>query len=149
MKSPVFFFLGVAESTDITDISLLKSQLETALASDIGQVKLDIQEQLLIVRQSQPHFSFYISFATNDPKTLAEWKELAKNFELPWDIKPVNRERLANIFGRLETNGWSKYSPFQKFGYMILEEMEKFQHVKVFTIPSMGKPSLWNRILGR
>jgi len=149
MKSPAFFFLGVAESTTTTDISLLKSQLETALASDIGQVKLDIQEQLLIVRQSQPHFSFYISFATNDPKTLAEWKELAKNFELPWDIKPVNRERLANIFGRLETNGWSKYSPFQKFGYMILEEMEKFQHVKVFTIPSMGKPSLWNRILGR
>jgi hypothetical protein len=149
MKSPVFFFLGVAESTIITDISLLKSQLETALASYNGQVKFDIQEQLLIVRQSQPHFSFYISFVNNDPKTLAEWKELAKNFELPWDIKPVNRERLANIFGRLETNGWLKYSPFQKFGYIILEEMEKFQQVKIFTIPSMGKPSLWNRILGR
>jgi hypothetical protein len=50
---------------------------------------------------------------------------------------------------RLETNGWSKYSPFQKFGYVILEEMEKFEQLKIFTIPSMGKPSLWNRILGR
>jgi len=109
----------------------LKSQLETALASYIGQVKLDIKEQLLIVRQSQPHFSFYTSFATNDHKTLAEWKEL------------------ANILARLDTNGWSKYSPFQIYGYIILEEMEKFQRVKIFTIPSMRKPSLWNRMLGR
>jgi len=46
MKRPVFVFLGVAESTTITDISLLKSQLETALASYIGQVKFYIQEQL-------------------------------------------------------------------------------------------------------
>jgi hypothetical protein len=149
MKSPVFVFLGVAESTMVTDIILLKSQLETALASYNGQVNFDLQEQLLIVRQSKPLFSFCISFVNNDHKTLTEWKELAKNFELPWDIKPVNRERLANIFARLETNGWLKYSPFQKFGYIILEEMEKFQHVKVFAIPSMGKPSLWNRILGR
>jgi len=97
MKSPVFVFLGVAESRTITDISLLKSQLETTLASYSGQVKFDIQEQLLIVRLSQPHFSFCISFVDNDHKTLAEWKELAINFELPWDIRPVNRERLQGI----------------------------------------------------
>ena len=149
MKSPVFVFLGVAENTANADISLLKSQLEKALASYIGQLKFDIKEELLIVTQHQPRFIFYISFVKNDHKTVTDWKELAKNFELPWDIKPVNRGRLANIFARLETYGWSKYSPFQKFGYIILDEMEKFQQVKIFTIPSMGKPSIWNRILGR
>jgi hypothetical protein len=87
MKSPVFVFLGVAESTAITDISLLKSQLEIALGSYIGQLTFEIKEQLLIVRQLNPHFSYYISFANNDHQTLAEWKELAKNFGLPWDIR--------------------------------------------------------------
>lgn len=135
MKSPVFVFLGVSEDATSTDMSFLKSRLETALASHMGQLQFDIKGELLTVTQSQPHFCFYISFVNNDHKTLAEWKELAKNFELPWDIKPVNKERLANIYARLETNGWSKYSPFQKFGYVILEEMEKFDQVKIFTIP--------------
>ena len=149
MKSPVFVFLGVAENTANADISSLKSQLEKALASRSGQLKFDIKEELLIVTQHQPRFCFYISFVKNDYKTVSDWKELAKNFELPWDIKPVDRGRLVNIFARLETYGWSKYSPFQEFGYIILDEMEKLQQVKIFTIPSMGKPSIWNRILGR
>ena len=149
MKSPIFVFLGVLAEGANSDISFLKSNLEVALAPHMGQLKFDIKGDLLIVTQSQPRFCFYISFVNNDHKTVHDWKELAKDFELPWDIKPVNKERLATIYAQLETNGWSKYSPFQESGYIILEEMEKINQVKVFTIPSMGKPSIWNRILGR
>jgi len=146
MKSPVFVFLGVSEGAANADISFLKSQLEIALAPHFERLKYDIKGELLIVTQSQPRFCFYISFVNNDHKTVNDWKELAKNFELPWDIKPVNRERLASIYTLLEANGWSQYSPFQKFGFTILEEMEKIDRVKIFTIPSMGKPSIWSRI---
>jgi|HubBroStandDraft_1064217.scaffolds.fasta_scaffold339261_2 hypothetical protein len=95
---------------------------------------------------TDPDLRFYISFATNDSQTLNEWKEFAKIFQLPWDIKPVDRVRLANIYACLEEKGWFEYGPFQKIGFAILEELEKFEKVKVFTIPSMGKTSLWGRI---
>jgi hypothetical protein len=41
----------------------------------------------------------------------------------------------------LEETGWSEFVRFQKIGFAILEEFEKFDKVKVFTIPSMEKPA--------
>ena len=146
MKSPVFVFLGVTEGSTDSHIGILKNRLEAAFESNKGQVKFDIKEELLIITLSEPHFCYYISFVKNDYETVADWKEFAKNFELPWDIKPVDRPRLINIFANLEAAGWSRYGVFQSVGFTILAEMETFSGVKIFTIPSMPRSTIWNRL---
>jgi len=145
MKSPVFVFLGVTGGSTDSYIGILKNRLEVAFESNKGQVKFDIKEDLLIITLSDPHFCYYISFVKNDYKTVVDWKELAKNFELRWDIKPVDRPRLINIFADLEAAGWSRYGAFQSFGFTILAEMEAFSGVKIFTIPSMPWSTIWTR----
>jgi hypothetical protein len=145
MKRFVFFFLGVIETGSDADVSILKTHLENALTTHSPLIRYELKEELLTLTLSKPDFRFYISFVKNDRSTLADWRELAKNFQLPWDIKPVNKLRLENIFSRLEAKGQSEYKPFHKLSYIILEEMEKFPRVKVFTIPSMGKLTFWSR----
>jgi hypothetical protein len=146
MKTPLFTFLGVVENGTDADISTLKSRLEYAFSNIAQEVKFEIKEELLILTVKPPRFCFYISFVNNDNKTVSEWKEMARNFELPWDIKPVDKTRLIGIFAYLESKGWAEYRPVLDLGFTILEEIEKFSSVKVFTIPSVAKPTIWDKI---
>ena len=71
---------------------------------------------------------------------------MARNFELPWDTKPVNRERLSDVIAYLEANGWAEYRSVLALGYTILAEIEGYSRCKVFVIPSVRKPTIWNKI---
>lgn len=146
MRSSIFVFLGVTEKGTDANINIFQERLEGTLPDLSHQMRFEPKGDLVILTMSDPEFRFYISFANSDPQTLNEWKELAKNFELPWDIKPVDKLRLTSIYECLEEKGWSEYGRFQKLGFTILEELVKFDKVKVFTIPSMGKPTKWDRI---
>ena len=142
MKTPLFVFLGVVENGTDANIVTLKVRLKNLLLNIGAELKFEIKDELLTVTIKASRFCFYISFINNDHKTLSEWEELAKDFELPWDIKPVDKFRLADTCVYLESNGWAEYRDALKFGYTILSEMERFSHVKVFTIPSVGKPTI-------
>jgi hypothetical protein len=145
MKSFIFVFLGVTETGTNANIKTLQAKLEESLAKHIQPIKFTLKDELLILTLKNPDFRFYLSFEKNVNESLPEWIDLAKNFELPWDRKPVNKERLQNIYNLLEDEGWSEYKPFYEIGFTILSEMEKFSKLKVFTIPSMKKSS-WRRI---
>jgi hypothetical protein len=145
MKTPLFVFLGVVENGTDANTSILKERLENAFQNLPGELKFEEKEDLLIVTKNPPRFCFYISFVNNNEKTLGEWKEMAKNFELPWDIKPVDESRLIEIISYLELKGWAEYRSTLDLGYTVLKEIEKFSHCKVFTIPSVGKPTTWRK----
>jgi hypothetical protein len=146
VKTPLFTFLGVTENGTNANMSILKSQLEASLPKLITESTFEEKGELLIITVKPPRFCFYISFVNNDSNTLSEWKEMAKNFELPWDIKPVDKTRLSDVIAYVEANGWAQYRSILEIGYTVLKEMERFDHCKVFTIPSIGKPSIWKKI---
>ncbi len=146
MKTPLFVFLGVVEAGTDANISILKSRLENSFSNTGVESKFEIKGELLIVTITPPRFCFYISFVNNDHKTLSEWKEMARDSELPWDIKAVDKSRITKIFAYLELNGWAKYQHILQLGYTVLQEMEQFTHVKVFTIPSIEKTTIWRKI---
>ena len=137
MTRPVFIFLGVLQPGATTDINALQAKLASAITADAQRVKLELKKELLVLTLTNPVFSFYITLVNNDRRTVNEWKECAKDFNLPWDIKPVNKSRLENIYAHLGSKGIQGYAPHQKLGFVILEEMEKIEDLKVFTIPSM------------
>jgi hypothetical protein len=146
MKTPLFVFLGVVEKGTDANISTLKRRLEVAIPNLISESKFEEKGELLIITVKSPRFCFYISFVDNDHKTLSDWKELAKNFELLWDVKPVDQSRLSSIIVYLESHGWANYRPVLNLGHTILKEIEDFSRVKVFTIPSVGKSTFWSRL---
>jgi hypothetical protein len=146
MRSSIFFFLGVTERGTDANINIFQERLEASLPDLSPQMRFEPKGDLVILKMSDPDFRFCISFANNDPQTRNEWKEFAKNFKLPWDMKPVDKLRLTGIYACLEEKGWSEYGRYQKLGFAILEVMEKFNKVKVFTIPSMEKSTKWGRI---
>jgi hypothetical protein len=146
MRSAIFVFLGVKEAVSGDDIVILKSRLETKLAGNIQPIEFELKEALLILSLRNPDFHIYLSFVNNNRAILEDWKQLSRDFELPWDIKPVDNSRLRNIFARLEKEQALDYKPIHQLGFTILTEMENLKDVKVFTIPSMSKSSFWNRI---
>lgn len=143
METPLFVFLGVTESGTDANIRILKTRLERSLSKYSAQLKLDKEELVLTVNVPTSDFYFYISFfdKDNDPEALDEWKSFAENFELPWDIKEVDKLRLTKICAYLESYRWAEHRSALKLGFTILEEIERFNHVKVFTIPSFEKPT--------
>ncbi len=137
MRTSLFVFLGITEDGSNADINFLRNRLEVVLAGSIQPVQIELMEDLLTLNISNPDLNISF-FAKNDRATFLEWKELARNFELPWDIKPVNRHRLENIYSHLQEDGWYEYMPFRQLAFTILSEIEKFSRLKVYTIPSMG-----------
>jgi hypothetical protein len=147
MRTSLFVFLGITEGGSNADINLLKDRLARVLAPNSQPIQIELMEDLLTLNISNPDLNIYISFvAKNDHATFLEWKELARNFELPWDIKPVDKPRLDNIYTHLQEDGWYEYMPFRELAFTILSEIEKFNRLKIYTIPSMGISPLKDKI---
>ena len=106
---------------------------------------MELKEELLTLNFSHPRFPFYITFVKNEAQTVQDYKEVARNFEVPWDVKPVDEKRLAEICTELELNGWAECKPHFQMAFTILREMQNFKSVTVFTIPSMPKRTFFRR----
>jgi hypothetical protein len=146
MRSSIFLFIGIMESGSDGDINILKDKLQKALEEQPQPIQFKLEGELLTLTLTNPDFRFYLSFAKNERQNLEEYKQLAKDAELPWDIKPVNKARLQTIYALMEEKGWMEYKPYYNIGYHIIEQIQAFQRLKVFTIPSMEKRSFWSRI---
>ena len=147
MRSSIFVFLGVTADGSDGDINILKDRLQKALIENLRPIQCRLDGELLILTLVNPDFRFYLSFVKNERQNLEEYKQFAKNAELPWDIKPVDKTRLQTIHTLLEEKGWTEYKLFSDLAYQILEQMETFQRLKVFTIPSLSKRNFWQRLL--
>ena len=48
---------------------------------------------------------------------------MASNFELPWDIKPVDKARLSDTIAYLETNDGFNIDPFLSWVFQFLRRL--------------------------
>jgi len=143
---PVFVFLGVTESATDANINVLHERLKRLPEEYQQPIKIEPKNDLLILTLSNPDFSFYVALVKNDNGELSHWADLAKNFKLPWDKRPVTTTRLKCIYDFLDKEGKSEYNIYNDIGFEILKELEKFTHLKVFTIPSVEKRGFWHKI---
>jgi len=143
---PIFIFLGVTESGTDANITDLQESFGKLPEEYLSRLKIKPKDDLLILTLSDPDFCFYIAFVKNENSELSHWIELAKNFKLPWDKKAVNATRLTHIYEYLQKEGKPEYNLYQDIGFAILNQLEKFTHLKIFTIPSAEGKSLWRKI---
>ncbi|MBN9381901.1 MAG: hypothetical protein J0H74_14115 [Chitinophagaceae bacterium] len=143
---PIFVFLGVTEPGTDANINLLQERLEKLPAVNNQPIKIEPKGDLLILTLFNPDFCFYVALVKNDNGELPYWTDLARNSELSWDKKPVSATRLKCIYDFLEEEGKSAYNTYHEIGFAILNELEKFTRLKVFTIPSVEKRGLWRKI---
>lgn len=142
----IFAFLGVTELGTDANIIVLESRLDKLLSEYNQLVKIKRKGDLLSLALTNPDFCFYVAFVKNDSGEFPHWVDLAANFGLQWDRKPVTATRLRHIFEWLEKNGKPEYKTYEEIGFAILNELEKFTNLKVFTIPSFEKRSIWYKI---
>lgn len=143
---PIFVFLGVTESGTDANIGVLQERLEKLPVEYHQPLKIEPKGDLLILTLTNPDLCFYVALVKNDNGELPYWSDLAKNFKLPWDKKQVTASRLKGIYEFLKKKGMSEYDPYQDIGFAILNELEKFTQLKVFTIPSGEAGGLWCKI---
>lgn len=141
MKTPLFVILGVIEPDSDADIGVLKARMETALSGAPKIKRIELKDELLIIELYHPRFPYYITFVKNDAETVGHYKNLAYNFEVPWDVQPVDEVRLTDICAQLEGKGWDESKHHFEIAFTVLKEMKRFRSVTVFTIPSMPKLS--------
>ena len=111
---PIFVFLGVTELGTDANISVLQERLEKLPAEYNQPIKIEPKGDLLILTLSNPDFCFYVSLVKNGSGELPHWIDLAKNFKLPWDKKPVTAPRLKHIYNFLEEDCRPEYTMYHE-----------------------------------
>src|ERR1700712_1769829 len=106
----IFVFPGVIESGPGIIMSELQSQLEATLSKNVQPVEFNLKEHLLTITLSNPDFRFHIIITQKEKRLFKDWVQLAKDFELPWDKKPVDKARLRKTFVQPEKKGWLEYN---------------------------------------
>lgn len=142
----IFAFLGATEFESDADINVLQERLGKRLLRYNESAKIKREGDLLILPLRNPDFCFYVALVKNSSGELSDWVNMAKNFRLKWDKKPVTEARLKFIIDSLGNAGKSEYNAHQKIGFGILHELENFTQMKVFTIPSFEKKKAWYKI---
>ncbi len=77
--------------------------------------------------------SFYVSLLKSKNE-INDWYQMAKDFELIFDKKPIDKATLLERYQRL---GNSSSNPYTKIhfavGISIIEEMEKFSNMRTYS----------------
>jgi hypothetical protein len=139
MRSPLFIFLGIIGPGSDADLDVLKDRINTVFQSREQSVQSEIRAGSLILTLTEPEFRFYVAFEKRDETIFREYRQLARDFEMPWDFNPVNKSRLEGIYSVLECDGYVNYFAHREIAFAILEQMERFKMTTIFTIPSMNK----------
>lgn len=143
---PIFAFLGVTNSGTDADTNVLQERLNKLLSEGNWPVSFKRVGELLSITLVNPDFCFYVTLVKNENGELPDWADMAKNFGLQWDKRPVTTSCLQRIIEILERNGKPEYNNYREIAFSILTELENFRHLKVFTIPSFEKRAIWYRI---
>ena len=142
----MFIFIGAIDSNSGATIEELRARLETAFLECPQQPHFQLKEGLLTLAFTKPDFRFHLVVERKWSENLKDWKKLAKDAELPWDGKPVDLARLIEIQARLSKRKWFSFEPYQEIARKIMQEMERFQNVTIFCIPSI-QPRFYCKLL--
>jgi hypothetical protein len=137
MKSPIFIFAGLNNNGSSGDLEAMKDRLHRRLLHLPLILNIDISGNQLILALTNPDFRFYISLIKQ--KQLKAFRMLARDFDLPWDGKEINMQRLSIIFNIIEKESWYPFKLYHEVGFAILDELENLENVSPYSIPSMDK----------
>lgn len=137
MKSPIFIFAGLGNDGSVLDLEAIQNRLQQRLQHLPLILNVDISGDQLILTLTNPDFRFYISLIKQ--KQLKDFSMLARDFDLPWDGKEINMQRLAIIFNIIEKEGWYPFKLRHEIGFAILDELENLENVTPYSVPSMDK----------
>ena len=123
MQSLLFVFIGLTQKNSDANLSILMERLNEKFEKDKLAISFSQKDELLSARFNE--VSFYISFLKNKNE-LKEWKQMAKNFELKFNDKPVNKIELVTRYNSLQRSQSNLYKEIHfEIGISIIEEMEK------------------------
>ena len=137
MKSPIFIFTGLSNDEASPDLEAFKDRLYRRLKHLPLILNMTITGNQLILSLTNPDFRFYISLISQ--KQLKDFGTLATDFDLPWDGKEINMQRLSIIFNIIEKEGWFPFKMYHEVGFAILEELENLENTIPYSVPSMDK----------
>ena len=137
MKSPIFIFAGLGNDGSVLDLEAMKNRLRRRLQHLPLILNIDISGHYLILTLTNPDFRFYISLIQQ--KQFKDFRMLARDFNLPWDGKEINMQRLSIIFNIIEKEGWYPFKLHHEVGFAILDELENLENVIPYSVPSMDK----------
>ena len=135
MKPTIFVFTGVCHNESHPDLAAFKDILQPHLQQLSLILNMSVTGNQLMLSLTNPDFRYYISLITQ--KQLKDIKELARDFELPWDRKEITRQRLTNIYNVIEKEGWFPFKPYPEVGFVILDELKKLGNITPYSVPSM------------
>ena len=136
MKPAIFVFTGVSNDESHPDLVTFAGGLYQRLKLLPFILNPNITANQLTLTLTNPDFRFYISLIKQ--KQLEDFRQLANDFDLPWDKKEINHRRLANTYSIIEKERWYPFKPYHEVGFAILEELEKLGNVTPYSVPSMG-----------
>ncbi len=131
MGSKLFVFAGLASEKSNADLQVLQERLETKLKGSNVPTSFICREKLLFARIEK--VSYYISF-TSDKNKLEDWYQMAKDFGLKNENKPVTKQALARRYDLLQKSPSNIYQQIHyTIGLLIMEEMEKFNELDIYS----------------
>ena len=126
----MFVFAGLSGNNSDASLSVLLERLESKFKENEIAIQFTRKDELLLARFDK--VSYYISFLKNK-RELKDWYQMAKDFELVFEKKPVTRNELINRYNKLENLSSNLYKNiYYAIGLTIMEEMEKFSAVTIY-----------------
>jgi hypothetical protein len=136
MKPAIFVFTGVSNDESQPDLVAFSGGLYQRLKLLPLILNPNITANQLTLTLTNPDFRFYVSLIQQ--KQLEDFRQLASDFDLPWDGREIDGRRLNTIFDIIEKEDWYPFKPYQEVGFAILYELENLGNVTPYCVPSMG-----------
>ena len=131
MQSQIFVFIGLPMAGSNANLEVLIDRLRKKFVE--SQYSVDFTQKGDLITMKYDGVSYYISIL-KDHSELADWFEMATNFELELNEEPVDKQTLVQ---RYIDSYDSKPDLYKKehytIGLMIMEEFEKFDQTAVYS----------------
>ena len=136
-KTPALYFLGITEINGTSILNEVEENLRTIFLNLTTAVNFSKKDELLILALTDPAFRYYIVVTSEDK--FSDYRMLAKDFELPWDEKPTDKDKLERIYVEIKKKKWFDFDPYPEVGFTILEELSLVSSIRIYAIPSFVK----------
>ena len=130
MQSKLFLFVGVPDKNSDATLDKLEERLKAKVLPNGTVISFKRKDKLLSARLEDT--SYYITVLSNN-EDIKDYYKMAKDFELNYDKKPVNRQELINRYTILKSSSSNLYKDIHyNIALEIFDEMETLQNQVIY-----------------